>query len=119
MNHSDRKRLNRLQTILEAVPFSASGCAITTGYGAIMFEQDMRALRPYIRKIIEGMVLQGSDYLTEGEDFENPDELLSVVEAWINKRKAEAWADASQYSIEYFFAHTNWREWNEYPEVKE
>lgn len=45
MNKSDRNRLVRIQAILEAVPFSASGTATTTGYGAIMFEQDMRALR--------------------------------------------------------------------------
>lgn len=102
MNTNDRNRLVRLQSILEAVPFSASGMATTTGYGAIMFEQDMRALRPYLRKAIEGMVLQGNAYLTEGLDFENPDDMLSAIEAWIDKRKTEGWQDASQYSFEFF-----------------
>ena len=102
MNDIDRSRLTRLQAILEAVPFSASGTATTTGYGAIMYEQDMRALRPYIKKAIEGMVLQGNTWLKEGDDFENPDEMLSIIEAWIEKRKHENWQDASAYSFEYF-----------------
>lgn len=102
MNNNDRNRLIKLQNILESVPFSASGMATTTGYGAIMFEQDMRALRPYIRKAIEGMVLQGSICLEEGEDYENPDKMLCAIEAWIEKRKKEGWENASQYSFEYF-----------------
>jgi len=106
MNKSDRNRLVRIQAILEAVPFSASGTATTTGYGAIMFEQDMRALRPFLRKAIEGMVLQGNEWMVEGEDFENPDELLSKIEAWIEKRKSEGWQNASSYSLEYLLRET-------------
>jgi hypothetical protein len=50
----DKNILIRLQKVNDAIPFSASGTATSTGIGAIMFEQDMRALRPYIRKILEG-----------------------------------------------------------------
>jgi hypothetical protein len=96
MNDKDRNYLIRLQKILEAVPFSASGVATTTGYGAVMFEQDMRALRPYVRKAIEGLVMRGNSYLEEGLDFYNPDQTLDLIEAWIERRKKEGWQNASQ-----------------------
>ena len=102
MNDIDRKRLTRLESILDAVPFSSSGMATSTGYGAVMYEQDMRALRPYIRKIINGMVLEGNPYFEEGFDYDNPDKLLDKVEKWTEKRKLDGWQNASEYSLEYF-----------------
>jgi hypothetical protein len=102
VNKSDRNLLYRLQQVLEAVPFSASGTATSTGVGAIMFEQDMRALRPYIRKVLEGMVLEGNASLEEGVDYDNPEKLLTAIEQWIVKRKLEGWQNASEYSLNNF-----------------
>lgn len=101
MNGVDRSRLIRLQFILDAVPFSASKTATTTEYGAVMFEQDMRALRPYIRKVLEGMILDGNP-VYEGFDYNEPQKLLDAIVRWVDKRKAEGWQNASQYCIEYF-----------------
>jgi hypothetical protein len=101
MNNTDRSRLIRLQFILDAVPFSASGMATTTGVGAVMFEQDMRALRPYVRKVIEGMVLEGNP-IYEDIDYNKPQKLLDAIVRWIDKRKTEGWQNASQYSLEHF-----------------
>ena len=102
MNDIDRKRLTRLSMILEAVPFSSRGTATSTGYGAVMYEQDMRALRPYVRKIINGMVLEGNPYFEEGFDYDDPDKMLDKVEKWTEKRKLDGWQNAAEYSLEYF-----------------
>ena len=106
MNDIDRKRLTRLSMILEAVPFSSRGTATSTGYGAVMYEQDMRALRPYVRKIINGMVLEGNPYFEEGFDYDNPDKLLDKVEKWTEKRKLDGWQNADEYSLGYFEAES-------------
>jgi PAS domain-containing protein len=105
VNDNDRERLIRISLILEAIPFSASGMATTTGIGAVMFEQDMRALRPYIRKVFEGMILEGNPNFEEGLDYDNPYHLIVGIEKWIQKRKDDGWQNASQYSLEYFLKH--------------
>jgi hypothetical protein len=102
MNSQDKKRLSRLQIILDVIPFSANGTATSTGYGAIMFEQDARALRPYVRKITEGMILENNPHFEEGMDYESPDKLLTLVEHWIDMRKREGWNNASEYSLSRF-----------------
>ena len=102
MNKTDRECLIRVQNILKAVPFSSRGAATSTGYGAIMYEQDMRALRPYLIKILEGIVLQGNLHLVEGEDYWNPKYLLNIIELWIEQRNKDGWQNASEYSIDSF-----------------
>jgi hypothetical protein len=102
VNNSDRKLLIRLQLVLESVPFSQGGTATRTGYGAIMFEQDMRALRPAIRKVIEGMIYENNPCYEEGVDYDNPEKLLTAIEQWAKAREADGWQNSDASSLEYF-----------------
>lgn len=97
-----KRRLIRVSKIIDAIPFSASGTATSTGYGAIMFEEDMRAIRPYLRKLLEGMVLDGEKNLEKGIDYEDPDKLLNYLESWIEWRKQSNWEDGNRYSLEHY-----------------
>lgn len=67
-----------------------------------MFEQDMRALRPYVKKVFVGLVLKDFNNCVEGDDYENPERLIDLIEKWIEMRKNNGWQNAYEYSLEDF-----------------
>lgn len=103
MNNKDKERLERLGEIMKAVPYSKSGTATQTGVGAIQFEQDMRAVRPWMIKVIQGMLWEGLEGFEEGWDYENPDLLLTALEEWVRMREAEGWQNAREDSFRWFY----------------
>jgi len=108
MNKIDRKRLLRLMELIDTVPFAniGSGGATASGLGLMGFDQDMRAIRPYLRKVLEGMLLEGIGDMEEGWDYDSPDKLLDVLEEWVRQRTAERWQGANSYSLTVL-----WKEW--------
>lgn len=98
-----RAQLLALQEVLLSIPFSASGTATSNGVGAVMFEVDMRAVRPYLSKVIDGIILEGNLDLEEGWDYENPDKLLQALKEWVEIRKAENWTNPREYSFRTYW----------------
>ena len=107
MNKKDIDRLIRLQKLVDAIPFSASGTATQTGVGAVQYEQDARAFRPVIKGVLFSMVMEhhaadpDSDFELEW-DFDDPDRLLDAMEQWVRDRKVVNWKNAAEWSFERY-----------------
>jgi len=71
--------------------------------GLVAFEQDMRAMRPYLDKVLESMLLEGPDVLEEGRDYEPIDLLLDALEEWVKQRARDLWKDASALGFQRFY----------------
>jgi hypothetical protein len=104
MNQENRKRLWRLKQLITAIPYPHDGGSKSSVSiaGLAGYQSDMRNLLPALARVIEGITYSGIDELEEGEDYEDPDELMADIEAWIEKRKCEDWTSVPTYDFENF-----------------
>ncbi len=107
MNQKDRERIRRLVDLLDGVPFANMGSGGRTAalYGLVGFDRDMRAFRPFFRKVLQGILMENIEGLEEGWDYHDPDRILDTLETWVEQRKAEGWQNADEYSV--------WRLWKQ------
>lgn len=101
MNMTDRKRLNRLNSLMTDVPFPAIGTQSARVAGFVSYVDDMRQAAPVFRKIIQALIYEGLEGYTEGDDYENVDALLNGLEAWVKARGRAGW-QAPTPSIQSF-----------------
>jgi hypothetical protein len=102
MNRKDRDRLMRLKNLIANVPFaktSGGGGSTATVAGLMGFDADMRAVQPFYARVIDGMVYAGLEGFEEGFDYDDPDELLDVMEQWVKQRGEDGWENANEYSL--------------------
>ncbi len=97
MNKKERDWLSRLYSLAEAVPFPASGTKSTTISGMSSYAEDMRQFQPAYRKALFAVICDGIEGLYEGDDYENPEQSLSVLEAWVQARKQANWDSKPLY----------------------
>src|SRR5882672_8293151 len=104
MNREDRKRIDRLYDLIAAVPFPASGSKSTTIAGLSSYAEDMRQFTPAIQNVLFGMMNLDckNKELIEDEDYNNPDEMLTAIEKWIDLRKNQQWQGAPADIIKFY-----------------
>jgi hypothetical protein len=94
LNNQAKTRLFRFQKILDAVPFSKSRTNPGSG-----FEEDMRSIRLYLDMVLNGMLLEGVVGYERGEDFEDVDQLLGMLEEWVREREHQDWKEGDSTSF--------------------
>lgn len=99
MNATDRQRLARLYSLVDAVPFPASGTATTTAAGLSAYAQDMRYFRPRFKQVLLDMLYEDAakhSDLSEGKDFDNVEDQIVELEKWVERKQAAGWERISE-----------------------
>lgn len=93
MRKKDRERLGRLYGALNAVPYPQSGSGGQTASikGYVEYSEDMRELIPWLLRAVMGISLDGDPELAKGTDYDDPDQVLGAIEAWVARRNADQW----------------------------
>lgn len=104
MNQKDRERITRLYSIIENIPFPASGSKSTTISGIAGYTQDMREMTPAIIRVLSGMCyesLNNPEFVVD-EDYKDPDRMLLAMETWIKRRNQDQWEGRAPELMQFY-----------------
>jgi hypothetical protein len=93
LNNNDRKRIERVYQLAVAIPFPQFGSGMATASigGAMTYASDMNEFMPALQSLCLALLSEGREGLSEGDDYQPPDQLLTALEAWIELRRKADW----------------------------
>ena len=92
MNDNDRKLLAELMGVVDAVPEPRMSLSANAIGGILAYQEDIEQVLWTVRKVCEGMCLDGREGLEEDWDYLVPSKVLKAFEAWLSDRKNQDWA---------------------------
>lgn len=93
MNNKDRNRIIDLYDLADKVPFphDGTGSATASIKGYADYAADMREFTPAFKAALYGIICNDREGLIKGEDYEDPDVIITALKAWVEERRQNQW----------------------------